>query len=56
VQVRCWLPAPRRFQSGHSGQAELSTVSDQTAIQRKVDIRMQLAVGYFEQGQYLVAR
>lgn len=40
---------------GHSGQAELSTVSDQTAIQRKVDIRMQLAVGYYEQGQYLVA-
>jgi len=42
-------------QPGHSGQAELSTVSDQPAIQRKVDIRMQLAVGYYEQGQYLVA-
>jgi len=42
-------------QPGQSGKAELATASDQTAIQRKVDIRMQLAIGYFEQGQYPVA-
>lgn len=40
---------------GASGKAELTTASDQTAVQRKVDIRMQLAIGYFEQGQYTVA-
>jgi hypothetical protein len=39
---------------GKSGKAELTT-SDATAVQRKVDIRMQLAIGYFEQGQYAVA-
>ncbi|NVM74895.1 type IV pilus assembly protein PilF [Duganella sp. SG902] len=48
----CASPGP---QPGKSGKAELSTASDQTAIQRKVDIRMQLAIGYFEQGQYAVA-
>jgi hypothetical protein len=37
---------------GKSGKAELTTTSDATAVQRKVDIRMQLAIGYFEQGQY----
>ncbi|MYM27095.1 type IV pilus biogenesis/stability protein PilW [Duganella sp. CY15W] len=42
-------------QPGNSGKAELQTASDQTAAQRKVDIRMQLAIGYFEQGQYAVA-
>ncbi|TFW18167.1 type IV pilus biogenesis/stability protein PilW [Duganella callida] len=36
-------------------QAELPTASDQTAVQRKVGIRMQLAVGYFEQNQYATA-
>ena len=41
--------APER---GNSGQAELTTASDQTGAQRKVEIRMQLAVGYYEQGQY----
>ncbi|MYM37344.1 type IV pilus biogenesis/stability protein PilW [Duganella sp. FT94W] len=41
--------------AGQSGKAELSTASDQTAAQRKVDIRMQLAIGYFQQGQYAVA-
>ena len=40
---------------GSSGKAELQTASDITSAQRKVDIRMQLAVGYFEQGQYAVA-
>lgn len=42
-------------QAGNSGKAELATASDQTSAQRKVEIRMQLAVGYFEQGQYPVA-
>jgi type IV pilus assembly protein PilF len=40
---------------GNSGRAELATASDQTSAQRKVDVRMQLAVGYFEQAQYMVA-
>lgn len=40
---------------GQSGKAELPTASDRTAAQRKVDIRMQLAAGYFQQGQYPVA-
>ena len=48
----CASPGPQR---GNSGQAELTTVSDQTAVQRKVEIRMQLAVGYYEQGQYTFA-
>jgi type IV pilus assembly protein PilF len=44
--------APER---GNSGKAELTTASDQTGAQRKVEIRMQLAVGYYEQGQYAFA-
>ena len=42
-------------EKGNSGKAELTTASDQTAAQRKVEIRMQLAVGYFEQGKYAYA-
>ncbi|MRW89146.1 type IV pilus biogenesis/stability protein PilW [Duganella sp. FT80W] len=41
--------------SSGSNKAELTTTSDATAVQRKVDIRMQLAIGYFQQGQYSVA-
>ena len=48
----CASSGPER---GKSGQAELTTTSDQTSAQRKVEIRMQLAVGYYEQGQYAVA-
>ena len=48
----CASPGPER---GQSGKAELTTASDQTAAQRKVEIRMQLAVGYFEQGQTNIA-
>lgn len=40
---------------GNSGKTELTTASDQTAAQRRAEIRMQLAVGYYEQGQYPVA-
>ncbi|MES2075287.1 MAG: type IV pilus biogenesis/stability protein PilW [Pseudomonadota bacterium] len=40
---------------GQSGKAELTTASDQTSAQRRAEIRMQLAVGYYEQGQYTVA-
>jgi type IV pilus assembly protein PilF len=41
--------------SGPSGKAELLTASDQTSAQKRAEIRMQLAGGYFEQGQYAVA-
>jgi type IV pilus assembly protein PilF len=41
--------------SSGSGKAELATASDQTAAQKRADIRMQLAVGYYQQGQYAVA-
>ncbi len=40
---------------GTSGQAELATASDQTAAQKRAQIRMQLAIGYYEQGQLAVA-
>jgi type IV pilus assembly protein PilF len=48
----CASQGPER---GNSGKAELVTESDQTSAQRKVEIRMQLAVGYFEQRQYTFA-
>ena len=41
--------------TGPSGKAELATASDQTSAQKRAEIRMQLAVGYFEQGQVQVA-
>ncbi len=41
--------------TGASGKGELATASDQTSAQRRAEIRMQLAVGYYEQGQYAVA-
>lgn len=37
------------------GQAELKTSSDQSENQRRAEIRMQLAIGYFQQGQFNVA-
>jgi type IV pilus assembly protein PilF len=40
---------------GTSGKAELLTASDQTSSQKRAEIRMQLASGYFQQGQYEVA-
>lgn len=40
---------------GPSGQAELATASDQTSAQKRAQIRMQLAIGYYEQGQLEVA-
>jgi type IV pilus assembly protein PilF len=46
---------PNDKSAGNSGKAELTTASDQTAAQRRAEIRMQLAVGYYEQGQYPVA-
>jgi type IV pilus assembly protein PilF len=42
-------------EAGNSGKAELATASDQTSAQKRADIRMQLAIGYYEQGQYAVA-
>jgi type IV pilus assembly protein PilF len=38
-----------------SGQGELQTSSDQSENQRRAQIRMQLAIGYFQQGQFNVA-
>lgn len=38
-----------------SGRADLPTLSDATAAQKRAQIRMQLAVGYYEQGQLPVA-
>ena len=40
---------------GGSGQQELATASDQTKSQKRGEIRMQLAVGYYQQAQYEVA-
>jgi type IV pilus assembly protein PilF len=41
--------------SGESGTSELATTSDQTDEQRRAQIRLQLAVGYYQQGQMNVA-
>lgn len=41
--------------AGGSGKAELATSSDQSADQKRAAIRMQLAVGYYQQGQLDVA-
>ncbi|WP_317205767.1 type IV pilus biogenesis/stability protein PilW [Janthinobacterium sp.] len=41
--------------AGQSGRAELATSSDQSTAQKRAAIRMQLAVGYYEQGQFEVA-
>ncbi len=38
-----------------SGREELKTLSDQTAAQKRAQIRMQLAISYYQQGQYTVA-
>ena len=37
------------------GQRELQTSSDQSENQRRAQIRMQLAIGYYQQGQFSVA-
>lgn len=42
-------------QPGQSGKAELQTSSDQSAAQKRAAIRLQLAIGYYEQGQLEVA-
>lgn len=41
--------------SGESGTPELATASDLTESQRRAQIRLQLAIGYFQQGQMSVA-
>ena len=35
--------------------AELKTLSDQTALEKRAAIRLQLAVGYYQQGKYDIA-
>ena len=41
--------------SSGSGRAELKTASDQTAFEKRANIRLQLAVGYYQQGKYDIA-
>jgi len=41
--------------TGGSGQAELKTSSDMTEVQRRSSIRLQLAVGYYQERQWSVA-
>jgi type IV pilus assembly protein PilF len=38
-----------------NGNAELKTASDQTAAEKRAIIRLQLAVGYYQQGKYDIA-
>lgn len=38
-----------------NGGAELKTASDQTALEKRAAIRLQLAVGYYQQGKYEIA-
>ncbi len=40
---------------GPSGPAELKTASDQTAAEKRASIRLQLAIGYYQNGRYEVA-
>lgn len=40
---------------GTDAQGELRTLSDQTDLQKRANIRLQLAIGYFERGQMPVA-
>ena len=40
---------------GSTPETELPTLSDQTTDQKRAQIRLQLAIGYFEQKQYTVA-
>ena len=40
---------------GTSGKAELKTQSDQTSAEKRADIRLQLAIGYYQDGKYAVA-
>lgn len=41
--------------NGGSGSGELRTASDQTAIEKRAAIRLQLAVGYYQNAQYETA-
>lgn len=41
--------------SGASGKAELKTQSDQTSAEKRSDIRLQLAIGYYQEGKFNVA-
>ncbi|MFC5513320.1 type IV pilus biogenesis/stability protein PilW [Massilia jejuensis] len=41
--------------TGGSGNAELKTASDQTALEKRANIRLQLAVGYYQQGKHDIA-
>ena len=38
-----------------TGSADLKTASDQTATEKRASIRMQLAVGYYQEGKYEIA-
>jgi type IV pilus assembly protein PilF len=52
----CLVAAVLAGCAGRAGSdGELKTLSDQTSGEKRAEIRMQLAVGYYEQGQYPVA-
>ena len=52
--VLCLLAACAAPGNG-TGTTELKTASDQTAAEKRAAIRLQLAVGYYEQGKYDIA-
>lgn len=41
--------------SGGADKGELKTASDQTAVEKRANIRLQLAVGYYQDGKYEIA-
>lgn len=55
VVLLCALGACAGTGQTTGGQKELATLSDQTSLQKRANIRLQLAVGYLEQRQMQVA-
>ena len=49
-----WLAGCSSMPAGQDS-GEIATMSDQTEVQRRAQIRMQLAIGYYQQGQMTVA-
>jgi type IV pilus assembly protein PilF len=51
----CLLAACAGGAGSGNGGGELKTASDQTATEKRANIRLQLAVGYYQQGKYDIA-
>jgi type IV pilus assembly protein PilF len=51
----CALPPTNTFAGASSGRSDLVTESDEPAVRRRARLRLELAAGYFEQGQTNVA-